>query len=99
MTTAIGASLVPVADTSMFAEAERVALVGFLAGYRGATREAIVVASRCRPRGQTDQVPRWLPAADGESCTAMASHVDYDDPTAHGEAHRQGDARPPDVDA
>jgi integrase/recombinase XerD len=31
---------VPVADTFLFAEAERLALVGFLAGYRGATRDA-----------------------------------------------------------
>jgi hypothetical protein len=35
MTTTIGMSLVPVADTFVFAE---VALVGFLAGYRGTTR-------------------------------------------------------------
>jgi integrase/recombinase XerD len=40
MTTTIGTSLVPVADTFGFAQAERMALVGFLAGYRGATREA-----------------------------------------------------------
>lgn len=40
MTTTIGTSLVPVADTFVFADAARLALVGFLAGYRGATRDA-----------------------------------------------------------
>jgi hypothetical protein len=40
MTTTAGGVLVPVADTFVFAEAERLALVGFLAGYRGATRDA-----------------------------------------------------------
>jgi hypothetical protein len=39
-TTSTRASLVPVADTFVFAEAERLALVGFLAGYRGTTRDA-----------------------------------------------------------
>ena len=39
-TTTAGGALVPVADTFVFAEAERLALVGFLAGYRGATRDA-----------------------------------------------------------
>jgi integrase/recombinase XerD len=38
-TTSIG-SLVPVADRLVFANAERLALVGFLAGYRGATQDA-----------------------------------------------------------
>jgi hypothetical protein len=32
--------LVPVADRFVFADGERLALVGFLAGYRGATRDA-----------------------------------------------------------
>ena len=32
MATTFGTSLVPVADTFVFAEAERLALVGFLAG-------------------------------------------------------------------
>jgi integrase/recombinase XerD len=40
MTTTTGTSLVPVTDTFVFAEAERLALVGFLAGYRGATQDA-----------------------------------------------------------
>jgi site-specific recombinase XerD len=40
MTTTTGTSLVPVADGFVFADAERLALVGFLAGYRGATRDA-----------------------------------------------------------
>jgi site-specific recombinase XerD len=39
-TTSMGASLVPVADRFVFADAERLALVGFLSGYRGATRDA-----------------------------------------------------------
>jgi integrase/recombinase XerD len=40
MTTTTGTSLVPVADTFVVADAEQLALVGFLAGYRGATRHA-----------------------------------------------------------
>lgn len=39
-TATTGASLVPVAERFVFAEAERLALVGFLAGYRGTTRDA-----------------------------------------------------------
>ena len=40
MTTTTGASLVPLAERFVFADGERLALVGFLAGYRGATRDA-----------------------------------------------------------
>lgn len=40
MTTTTGTSLMRVADTLVFADGEQLALVGFLAGYRGATRDA-----------------------------------------------------------
>jgi site-specific recombinase XerD len=39
-TTTMDGSLVPVAERFVFADGERLALVGFLAGYRGATRDA-----------------------------------------------------------
>jgi site-specific recombinase XerD len=45
-TTLIPGELVPVADTVLFADAERLALVGFLAGYRGLTRRAYTVDLR-----------------------------------------------------
>lgn len=38
--TSTGTALVPVADRFVFANGEQLALVGFLAGYRGATRDA-----------------------------------------------------------
>jgi integrase len=39
----IPGALVPVDDTVSFADAERLALVGFLAGYRGLTRQAYTI--------------------------------------------------------
>jgi site-specific recombinase XerD len=46
MTATTGTSLVPVADTFVFGEAERLALLAFLAGYRGTTRDAYRMALR-----------------------------------------------------
>jgi integrase/recombinase XerD len=40
MTTTTSTALVPMSDRFVFADGERLALVGFLAGYRGATRDA-----------------------------------------------------------
>jgi hypothetical protein len=57
-TTTMGTSLVPVAERFAFADAERLALVGFLAGYRGATRDAYrmdlrLFATWCAQLGKT----------------------------------------------
>jgi site-specific recombinase XerD len=54
----MGTSLVPVAERFAFADAERLALVGFLAGYRGATRDAYrmdlrLFATWCAQLGKT----------------------------------------------
>ena len=45
-TTLMPGELLPVADAVLFADGERLALVGFLAGYRGLTRQAYTMDLR-----------------------------------------------------
>ena len=60
-TTTLSAALVPVQPA--FTDAERLALAGYLAGYRGLTREAYTLDLRSSPGGAAPGPCRCSPSA------------------------------------
>ena len=60
-TTTITGALLPVADAVLFADGEQLALVGFLAGYRGLTRQAYTIDLRQFTAWCTSRPPSFSP--------------------------------------